>query len=84
MNICAEWTYISEVEETTSSPESLVLAKITDGDLRVLFCGLLNERAEDGLVVVTNNKDLLDVANLGDGAEAVLENGVTGDFEERL
>jgi len=76
--------YISEVEEPTSSSERLIFAQIADGDLRVFFCGILDERTEDGLVVVPNNEDFLDVADFGNCAEAVLDDGVTGDLEERL
>lgn len=72
------------MKETTSSPKRLVFAQVADGDLRVFFCSILNERAEDGFVVVTNDKDFLDVADFGNRAEAVLDNRVTSDFEKRL
>lgn len=72
--------------ETTSSTESLVFAKVLDGDARELLGGVLDEVAEDRLVVVSNDADLLDlfVGNASDGGEAVPDDGVAGDLEEGL
>jgi hypothetical protein len=77
---------ITEVVQTTSGAESFVLAEILDGDRRELFGGVLDEVTEDRLVVVTDDVDLLDllVGDAGDRAEAVPDDGVTGDFEERF
>lgn len=45
---------------------------------------LLDEVAEDGLVVVADDEDFLDLGDFGDGGEAVGDDGVAGDFEEGL
>jgi len=79
-----QFLYVSKVKETTSSSKRLVFAQVADGDLRVFFRSILDERTENGLVIVTNDEDLLDVVDLGDSAETVFDDGVTGDFEERL
>lgn len=77
---------IAEVVETTSGTERLVLAEVLDGDGGELLGGVLDEVAEDRLIVVANDVDLLDllVRDAGDGAEAVPDDGVTGDLEEGL
>ncbi|KAI6757428.1 hypothetical protein HG531_003253 [Fusarium graminearum] len=77
---------ITEVVETTSGSKSLVLAQVLDGDAGELLGRVLDEVAEDGLVVVADDVDLLDllVGNAGDGGEAVPDDGVAGDFEQRL
>lgn len=77
---------IAEVVETTSRSKSLVLAQVLDGDGGELLGGVLDEIAEDGLVVVADNVDLLDllVGDASDGRQAVPDDRVTGDFEQRL
>lgn len=45
---------------------------------------VLNEVAEDTLVVVADDEDLTNLGHPGDGSEAVLNNWVARDFEERL
>lgn len=55
-----------------------------DAELGVVLGGVFDELAEDGLVVVSDQDHFADVGNLGDGLQAVTEDGVTGDFEERL
>lgn len=52
--------------------------------MRVGAVGVLDEVAEDGLVVVADDEDLADLGDLGDGGEAVLDYRVAGDFEEGL
>lgn len=52
--------------------------------MRVCARAVLNEVAEDGLIVVSNNEDLVDLGKFGDGSEAVRDDGVAGDFEEWL
>jgi hypothetical protein len=42
----------------------------------------LNERAEDGFVVVADDEDFFDLFDFGDGAEAVLDDGVARDLEK--
>ena len=44
----------------------------------------VDEGLEDGFLIVADDKDFLDLGDVGDGAEAVLDYGVTGDGEERL
>lgn len=46
--------------------------------------GVLDEVAENGLVVVANEEDFGDLGDSGDGIEAVLDDGLAGDFEEGL
>lgn len=70
--------------ETTSSAESLVFAQVLDGNVRVIAGGILDEVAEDGFVVVSNDEDFLDLRDLGNGREAVVDDRVAGNFEERL
>lgn len=50
----------------------------------IFAVGVLDEVAEDGLVVVTNEEDLSDLGYSGDSIEAVLDDGLAGDLEERL
>lgn len=45
---------------------------------------ILDEVAEDGLVVVTDKEDFGDLGYSGNSIEAVLDNGFAGDFEEGL
>lgn len=77
---------ISEVVQTASGAQSLVLAEVLDGDGGELLGGVLDEVTEDGLVVVADDVNLLDlfVGNAGDGGEAVPDDGVAGHFEERF
>jgi hypothetical protein len=62
---------IAEVVETTSGSECLVFAQVLHGDLWVCAGAVLNEVAEDCLIVVTNNEDLVDLRQFGDRSEAV-------------
>jgi hypothetical protein len=45
---------------------------------------LLNEVTEDGLIVVADQKDFLNLGYFGNSSKAVLDYGVAGDVEERL
>lgn len=49
-----------------------------------LFGRVLYEGAKNGLVVVADDEDFLDVANFGDCAEAVLDDGMACNLEERF
>jgi hypothetical protein len=62
---------VAEMVEATSRSKSLVLAQVFDGDLRVSAATVLDEIAEDGLIVVTDNEDLTNLRELSDGREAV-------------
>jgi hypothetical protein len=46
--------------------------------------GVLDEVAEDGLVVVADEEDFGDLGDSGDSIEAVLDDGLAGHFEEGL
>jgi hypothetical protein len=45
---------------------------------------LVDEGLEDGLFVVADDEDFLDLGDLGYGAEAMLDDGVAGDGKEGL
>lgn len=76
---------ITEVIQSTSRTQSLVLAQVFDRSKGgELLGGVLDEVAEDGLVVVADDADVVDGADGSDGGEAVPDDGVTGDFEERF
>lgn len=45
---------------------------------------VLDEVAEDGLVVVADEEDFGNLLDSGDGIEAVLDDGLAGYFEEGL
>lgn len=62
----------------------MVLAQVADGDGRVGARAVLDEVAEDALVVVADDEDFADLGDAGDGGEAVGDDGVPGDFEEGL
>jgi hypothetical protein len=72
------------VVETSSGAKSLVLAEILDLDVRELFGGIFDEVAEDTLVVVTYENNLLDVWDFGDGLQTVPNDRVAGNIEQRL
>lgn len=46
--------------------------------------GVLDKVAEDGLVVVADEEDFGDLGDSGDGVEAVLDDGLAGNFEQGL
>ena len=70
--------------KTTGGAQGSVLAQVADGDVGVFAVGILDEIAEDSLVVVTNEEDFGDLGDSGDSIEAVLDDGLAGDFEEGL
>lgn len=70
--------------QTSGCTKSLVFAQVLDRDLWVGAGAVFDEVPEDGLVVVANKEDLADLWDAGDGGEAVLDDGVAGDFEKRL
>lgn len=77
---------VAEVVETASGAEGLVLAQVLDGDGGELLGRVLDEVAENRFIVVSDNVDLLDllVGDAVNGGEAVPDDGVAGNFEERL
>lgn len=70
--------------ETAGRSQSLVLAQVLDADVRVGSRAVLDEVAENALVVVANDEDFADLLNTCNSSEAVLDDRVTCDFEERL
>jgi hypothetical protein len=50
----------------------------------VCAVGVLDEVAEDSLVVVADEEDFGDLGDSGDSIEAVLDDGLAGHFEEGL
>jgi hypothetical protein len=75
---------IAEVVQAAGGAQSLVLAQVGDLELRELARRVLDEVAEDGLLVVADQDDLFDVVDFADGLEAVPDDGVAGDIEEWL
>lgn len=72
--------------EATRGAEGLVLAEVFDGEAGELEAGVLDEVLEDLLLVVPDYVDLAEVGRrqLGEGLDAVPDDGVAGDFEEGL
>lgn len=75
---------ISEVVQAAGGAQRLVLAQVSQVDAGELLGRVLDEVAEDGLVVVADDVDVLDLLDAGNGREAVPDDGVAGDFEEGL
>lgn len=48
------------------------------------MAGIFDEVAEDSFVVVADHADFLDVGNLRNGGQAVPNDRVTGNVEQRL
>jgi len=72
------------VVETSSRAQCLVFAEVLDAQVWPAGRDGVDEGLEDGFLIVADDKDFLDLGDVGDGAEAVLDYGVTGDGEERL
>ena len=70
--------------ESACGAQSLVLAKIADGHVGVVSAAVFDDIAEDGLVVVADDEDFFDFGNLSDGGEAMGDDCVAGNREERL
>ena len=75
---------IAEMVEAACRAERLVLAQVFDGQLGELAAGVIDEVAEDGLVVVADHAHLLDVGHFGNGGQAVPDDGVACDVEQGL
>lgn len=75
---------VAEVVETTCGSESLILAEILDSELWELGGGVLDEVAENVLLIVSNHADLLNIWNLCDGGKAVPDDWVSSNIEEWL
>jgi len=72
------------VVETARRAQCLVFAEVLNAQVRPAGRDGVDELLEDGLLVVADDEDLLDLGDVCDGAEAVLDYGVAGDGEERL
>lgn len=75
---------IAEVVEAAGGAKGLVLAKVFDGELGEGGGGVLEEIAEDGLVVVADEVDFVNGGDFGDGGQAMVDDRVAGDIEEGL
>jgi hypothetical protein len=73
------------VVETTSGTQSLIFAEVLDRRKDGEFLArILDEIAEDGLVIVANNVDVVDGADLSNGSDTVPDDRVASDLEEGL
>lgn len=75
---------VAEVVQAAGGAQGLVLAQVLDGEVGEVGGGILDEVAEDGLVVVADEVDLVYGGDFGDGGQAVVDDGVAGDVEEGL
>lgn len=75
---------VAEVIQATGSAKGLVLAKVLDRKLGELGRRIFDEVAEDRLFVVSDQVDLVDRGDFVDGSQAVPDDGVAGNIEERL
>jgi hypothetical protein len=70
--------------ETSRRAQGLVFPEVLDAQVREVVRDRVDEGLEDGLFVVADDEDFLDLGDLCNSAEAVLDNGVTCNGEERL
>ena len=75
---------VAEVVQAAGGAEGLILSQVADGDGGELLGRVLDEVAEDGLVVVADDVHLLNDGDAGDGRQAVPDDGVAGHLEQRL
>lgn len=75
---------ITEVVQAAGGAKSLVFSQVFDGEVGEGGGGILEEVTEDRLVIVADEVDLVNGGDLGDGGQAVVDDGVTGDIEEGL
>lgn len=75
---------IAEMVQTTSGAEGLVFAQVLDGEVGVGNGRILDEVAEDGLVVVADQVDFLNGRDFGNSGQAVVDDWVAGDLEQWL
>ena len=55
-----------------------------DAEVGEVLGGVLNKRSHDGVLVETNEEDLVHPFDLGQGLDVVPDHGAAGDWEERL
>lgn len=70
--------------EAARRAQCLVFAQVLDAQVREVGGHRVDEGLEDRLFIIADNKDFLDLGDIGDGAKAVLDDGVAGNGEERL
>ena len=70
--------------ETTCRAQCLIFSQVLDAQVGEVVGDGVDEGLEDGLLVVANDEDFLDLGDAGNGAEAVLDYGVACNGEERL
>lgn len=75
---------VAEVVQATGGAQGLVLAQVLDGEVWEVGGGIFDEIAEDGLVIIADEVDLVYGGDFGDGGQAVVDDGVAGDIEEGL
>lgn len=75
---------IAEVVETAGGAQRGVFAQVLNAELREFLGGVFDEVAEDALVVIPNQNHFSDIRDLRKGLEAMVDDGVPGDFEQRL
>lgn len=67
--------------EASCRAQCLIFAKVADCNVGVGLGLVLDEVAEDGLLIVSYNEDFFDLGDLGDSLETVFDDGVTRDLE---
>lgn len=75
---------VAEVVQAAGGAQGLVLAQVLDGEVWEVVGGIFDEIAEDGLVIVADEVDLVYGGDFGDGGQAVVNDGVARDIEEGL
>lgn len=70
--------------KTTCGAQCLVFPKVLDGERWEAVGNGIDEWLEDGLLVIADNEDFLDLGDVRDRAEAMLDDRVTGDRKEGL
>ena len=70
--------------QATGRAQRLVFSEVLDAQMRPAGRDGVDELLEDGLLIVADDEDLLDLGDVCDGAEAVFDYGVAGDWEEWL
>jgi hypothetical protein len=69
------------VVESSSRAQRGVLAEVLDAELGKLLDGVLDEVAENRLIVVADEDYFADIGDFRQRFQAVANNGVTGDVE---
>lgn len=70
--------------QAARSAQGLVLSQVSQVDAGELSGRVLDKVAEDRLIVVADDVDLLDLLDARNGVEAVPDDGVASNVKERL